>query len=419
MIRLAPWSIVLVLASSISPCLADDETQARTALGIARELGISADDARPEQQRESTLFGKRVIIGGEIDASLRGRSGYALKPGAQDDDVDAASIAKLEAIWLPSDTTVVFSAARAFAQSSVYNAGGGGKRSADVALDELWLLETRLFNTPFAIQVGRQKLRDSRQWWWDDTMEAVRLHYFGSKLTAFVGAGRSTAAFSTTGPLDAEARGLLRIFGNATWEWKKRQSLELFALHQDDRTRGYAVGDIINRDRIDERDARLVWVGAHARGCVKPNLKLSVKPKLPRRLCYWGNVAQVRGTERAFGLVPLDAGHEIVDQVERRTVRGRAYDTGVSIELPFKQKPVLTLGHARGSGDRPRTPGRDGAFRQTGLQDNDGKFRGLSRFRYYGEVLRPNLSNIAIDTVALGIPFGDDSWVETVWHRYR
>ena len=43
----------------------------------------------------------------------------------------------------------------------------------------------------------------------------------------------------------------------------------------------------------------------------------------------------------------------------------------------------------------------------------------LHLFRYYGEVLRPNLSNMQIATIALGVPIGEDGWVETVWHRYR
>ena len=87
--------------------------------------------------------------------------------------------------------------------------------------------------------------------------------------------------------------------------------------------------------------------------------------------------------------------------------------------MPFTTSPYLTLGIARGSGDRNRGSGRNRAFRQTGLQGNNGKFRGLSRFRYYGEVLRPELSNLAVSTVALGIPIRKVSWVETIWHRYR
>lgn len=389
----------------------DDEKRRRSALEIARELGISGDDERPEQQRETSLFGKRLIIGGEINARLRGRRHYDLERGASDDVIDLGPESKLEAIWLPSDSTVAFASIKAFGESTLYKEGGGTKSSAGAALNEFWLLKTGLLSTPLAAQIGRQRMQDRREWWWNENLDAVRLHYFGSGVNAFAGIGRNVGNLSTLGRIDPENRGLLRILGNADWEWSKRQHIELFALHQSDRTRRYAIGDIVSRDRADKRDAILTWVGARARGCFKPGF--------PKRICYWGDLAQVRGIESKYDLDRLTAQTQIVDKVDRAKVRGWAYDAGVSVELPFGFKPVLTLGHARGSGDRSGTPGRDGAFRQTGLHNNDGKFRGLSRFHYYGEVLRPDLSNIAIGTAAFGIPVGKHSWVETVWHRYR
>lgn len=383
-----------------------------TALEIARKLGVSSDDARPAQQRETLLLGKRLILGGELSATVRGRDGYDLKHGANDGDIEIAPEATLETIWLPSESGVVFASAKAFGQSTLYQEGGGaGNAKADVVLNNLWLFKTGLFGTPLAMQVGRQRLQDRREWWWDESLDAARVHYFGTEVTAFVGAGLNAASLSTEGRVAPEDRGLLRVVGHADWAWRKRQNVGVFVLHQDDRTRRYAVGDIIGTSSIDDRDARLTWVGARATGCVKPGL--------PRQVCYWGDVAQVRGSETEYDLDNFSASSRIVDQVDRRTVRGQAYDVGSSIELPLPIKPYLTLGYARGSGDKAGTPGRDGAFRQTGLHKNEGKYRGLSRFRYYGEVLRPNLSNIAIGTVALGVPVGEHGWVETVWHRYR
>jgi hypothetical protein len=108
----------------------------------------------------------------------------------------------------------------------------------------------------------------------------------------------------------------------------------------------------------------------------------------------------------------LANGDAIVTGQSRNRVRGWAFDAGASLELPFAFEPYLTLAYARGSGG-------DETFRQTGLNGNNGKLRGNARFRYYGELLRPELSNLAIATVALGIPLGEDGWVETVWHDYR
>ena len=390
----------------------DNEKRPDTALDLARELGISSADNRPDSQRETTLLGERLIIGGKLTADVRGRSAYGLVRGAADDDIGFDPEATLEAIWIPSETSVVFAAAKAAGELELYKQGGGANSAAGLELNALWLLKTRLFDTPLAVQIGRQKMQERRNWWWDEDIDAVRLHYFGSKVRGFIGVGQVNALnLSTLGRVDPGERGLLRAFGTAEWEWKKRNTFSVFALHQNDRTNRYALGQLVNRADADKQDANLTWFGARARGCLKA--------KLPRRICYWGDIARLRGTDISYNLNRVDPQNSAVNRLTTRNVRGWAYDVGTSIELPFTFKPYLTLGYAWGSGDPAKTHGLDGAFRQSGFHKNDGKFRGLTRFRYYGEVLRPNLSNIAITTAALGIPIRKDSWIEAVWHSYR
>jgi alginate production protein len=397
---------------TVQPSTEEDEKSPKSALDLARQLGISSDDSRPNRQREATLFGKRVVIGGKLTADLRGRSAYDLVRRAKDDDVTAAPEATLDAILLPSETSVVFASVKATGEVDAYKQAGGARSTAGIGLNALWLLKARLAGTPLAVQVGRQKLQERRNWWWDDDIDAARLHYFGSKVTAFVGIGSVNAVYlSTLGRVEPEDRGLLRSFGTAEWEWRNRHTIAAFALHQTDRTGRYAIGQLVNRNDSDKQDANLTWIGARARGCFKA--------KLPRRICYWGDIAQVRGSEISYNFSRIDAKNSLTDRLTDRNVRGWAYDVGTSIELPLKFKPYLTLGYAWGSGDPAGTPGLDGAFRQTGLHKNDGEYLGLTRFRYYGEVLRPNLSNIAITTAAIGLPVGHHSWIETVWHRYR
>lgn len=396
-----------------APALAqsDDEARPRTAYELARDLGVSGDDSRPANQRRLNFLGKPLIIGGEIGGTLRWRRGYALARGADDDDAQLAPEMKLEAIWLLSDTLVTFADAKIFADSTIYRQGGGAKTQAGLELSEAWLLKTDLFNTPLAVQVGRQQFQDRREWWWDENLDAIRLHYFGDKVRAFVGAAREIGHKSTLGRADPEDKGLHRLLGNLKWDFADRQQVEFFALHQSDRSRRTLLGEIVDRDRRDEADGKLDWIGLRARG--------RVKLKFPGKFYYWADVARVSGTERLVDFDRLDNKRDIAEGITRRRIRGWAFDVGSSFELPFKSSPYLTLGFARGSGDRNPGSGRDRAFRQTGLHGNNGKFRGLSRFRYYGEVLRPELSNLAVSTVALGIPVGKVSWVETIWHRYR
>lgn len=389
----------------------DDDRPPTTPLEIARELGLSGDDSRPEAQRETTLFGKRLIIGGEIGVGSRYRTNFELVPNSDDDDLSFDPEAKLEAIWLPGDKSAVFVSTKLFAETTPYRQGGRGEAAAGVELDEAWLLRTDLFKTPLALQVGRQQIQDRREWWWDEDLDSVRLHYFGKRFRAFAAVGREFGYKSTLGRFDPEDRAIFRALGNARWTWADRNDVEFYALHQDDQSRRNRVGSLVVSDKVDESDATLTWLGLRARG--------RVKAKFPGKFYYWADIARVRGSEQLNEFDGLDSISDIVTSQANRRVKGWAFDTGISLELPLSFEPYLTLGYARGSGDRTRGDTTDRAFRQTGLHNNNGKFRGLSRFRYYGEVLRPALSNIGIRTVALGIPLGDDHWIETVWHSYR
>jgi alginate production protein len=53
------------------------------------------------------------------------------------------------------------------------------------------------------------------------------------------------------------------------------------------------------------------------------------------------------------------------------------------------------------------------------LQSNEGKFGGIPRFKYYGEVLDPELSNLRILTAALGFRPTSNVTVDIVYHRYQ
>jgi hypothetical protein len=112
--------------------------------------------------------------------------------------------------------------------------------------------------------------------------------------------------------MDPEDKGLMRACGNVAWEWKKRQLIELFWFHQKVHSRRHALGQQIERDRADDEDVNLTWLGARARGCVKPGVV--------KRLCYWREIAGVRGWD---------------------------YDAGFNLELPCKFRPVVTVVRAR------------------------------------------------------------------------
>lgn len=204
--------------------------------------------------------------------------------------------------------------------------------------------------------------------------------------------------------IDPEQEGVLRLLGRATWDWAEKQRAELFFLYQHDHSGTKSEGAVVAADRRDESDANLAWIGTRALG--------RWKFRSMGRLHYWLDTALVSGHEKLIDFDRLDGNRRVVDSVERRSVFGWAVDAGVTWQTRLPGRPSLTLGYALGSGDGDPHDGRDRSFRQTGLQDNNDRFRGVDSFRYYGELFRPELSNLHILTASVGFPILKHSAVE-------
>jgi hypothetical protein len=82
-------------------------------------------------------------------------------------------------------------------------------------------------------------------------------------------------------------------------------------------------------------------------------------------------------------------------------------------ESQLPSQPVFILAYALGSGDKNPDRGTDRAFRQTGLQADD------EEFRTYGELLRPELSNLSIPTLAVQFPILWKSHIEFAYRNFR
>ena len=104
----------------------------------------------------------------------------------------------------------------------------------------------------------------------------------------------------------------------------------------------------------------------------------------------------------------LDAGLTTED------LGGYAVDAGINYSIGGRLDSTFTLAVAYETGGS-----RDDRFRQSGLQSNDFDLNGKSTFRYLGEVLDPELTNIQILTLGWGAePF--DRWdTDIALHAYR
>ena len=225
-----------------------------------------------------------------------------------------------------------------------------------------------------SLQVGRQDFEDEREWLYDEELDAVRLYYRTASLGVELSVSREELVRKDLLNKDDE-----RIINNYFL-------LGRYALGEGSELDGYV---FVRDDRSSRRQDR-VYVGVQSIG------------EITSRLDYWLDAALVKGSERANDL------------------EGFAFDVGATYKfkkLPWR--PSLTLGLAFGSGDSDRDDDRDRDFRQTGLEDNNAKFDGVTSFKYYGEVLDPELSNLAIFTAGVGARPIKKGSIDLVYHYYR
>ena len=226
---------------------------------------------------------------------------------------------------------------------------------------------------------GRQRFKDPRRWIWGENLDAIRLNYKNDPFSLEMSVSRkSMFAFDilNADPGDSGDR-WINYYANLNYEVNKKIDVALFVLYQDDQT----------NDREDLQ--KPVFVGVQSEG------------EIVKHLDYWFQGALVRGS---------DSG---------KTIRGEGMDFGLTYQLDYEIKPSITVGYAYGSGDDDPNDGVDKAFRQSRFQDNEDKYNGVVRLKYYGELLDPRLSNLKVMTAGLGIRPTKRSSFDLVYHYFR
>ena len=151
----------------------------------------------------------------------------------------------------------------------------------------------------------------------------------------------------------------------------------------------------------DPGDLRARWTGLRASG--------EWRADSGSRLAYWADAARLSGREVTTAFAEQSDGTFTAAAAQSRRVSGRAHDVGVTATLGVPLRPSLTLAHARGSE----------GFRQTGLQENKARIGGVKRWQRYGELLQPELSNLAVTSAGVGVRLTDNTSLELVGHRFR
>ncbi len=225
------------------------------------------------------------------------------------------------------------------------------------------------------VQVGRQRFIDHRRWLFNENMDAIRLGYQYEQFSLELSVSQLNLIQRNLLRREAEEdeEGFVNYYAYADYKFGKKNHIGLFALYQDQQRLG---------------TAQPITVGLQSGGRLFGNLK------------YWLQTAAVRGS---------DGGQRI---------RGEAIDVGLTQVFDRALEPSITIGYAYGTGDSNPNDNVDARFRQTGFQGNSDKLNGVARFKYYGEVLDPRLTNLMVFTGGVGIkPFSKTSF-DLIYHYY-
>jgi alginate production protein len=376
------------------------------------------DVRRPDDQFKFNLLGKPVTIGGEYDLNPGFRDNLDLDKNDPDGSMRLDQELKLEAFYPISNFTAVFLSFKGITESRFnVDSDTTDQTRVELARDETWIYFDRIAGTGFGVQFGNQNVSETREWWWDKDMDSLRFYYNRGPLHFELTGGKQIGGESTQRSIDPEEDEIYRVMGLGSWMWNSKQRLELYFLKQWDRSTVENEGDVIKRLNRDTNDQDMAWFGGRAIG----EIGLSDYGSLN----YWVDVAGVHGNETVTDYDSEDSdGNDLpdslrrVNKVNRNDVSGWAFDVGAFWTLPVKFEPTFTLSYARASGDSNPNDGHNSSFRQTGIQRNNWRFNGVNRFRIYGELLRPELSNMGIFTSAFGIRLLKNSSIEFVYHKY-
>lgn len=372
-------------------------------------LTARQDDKRPADQFTVDLAGRPLVIGGELEARARHRDNYDLE---RDDTRSRMGLgAQVEFFYPVSARYAAYLEIKAETEVDLRESGGGSFDDVVIRRGESWFYMHDFVFQDVGLQIGRQNFAEKREWWWDTELDAIRLSRIGARTSAEIAVAQDIAPSTWGEPIDPEDEDILRLLARYSWAWLPDHDIDAFLLSQNDRSGQAAVGTRVGEDEADESDARLVWLGGRLSGRF-------VSDRVGG-LYYWADVAYVYGDEFITGYDELGADELLVERHSAVDVDAWGFDAGVSWSLPLTNPLTFTLGYAYGSGDPDPDDDIDRNFRQTGLNDNNGKFRGVDRFRYYGEVLRPELSNMTILTLSLGRDILEGSSFELVYHQYE
>ncbi len=362
-LAVARWLAVSVAAVSVltesPPSLAIEESPAsptqKTEAAVARNSDLDAPPRTANRLAPFVTFGGKLKLEYELDKN------FDLDDARGDGRSTIEPKLSVAVSVDPNSTFQAFLNLELFRKFALEEEGKKRARRTELELKEAFIAFKEL-GDGLSFRVGRQRFVDDRQWLYDEELDAARAFYRVARLSLQASASRK----------DLVDRDLLN--GESRERINNYLLYGRYALGTGIDIAGYG---LVRDDRSAARED-LAFIGLHSSGEIVDNLD------------HWLELAYARGREGS-----------------KRT-RGIGADAGATYGFDTLLRPSVTIAYAFG----------DGGFRQTGLQDNSGRFKGVVNFKYYGELLDPELSNLSIFTGGVGVRPTRRSSIDLVYHYY-
>ncbi|MFQ5767211.1 MAG: alginate export family protein [Acidobacteriota bacterium] len=338
---------------------------------VATSVDVDDEDQRPA---EGLMLGWLGRFSGEVRADFKDQENFDLFDDLDRDLETRRLRTRLELTLPPHGHLSGMVQVEAQNESAVRDQAGLFQDRSQFTLGKTYLLLSGVLGRRGSLMVGRSRFDDSRDWLYNINLDAVR--FFFDTARFHLESSISRQLIDPSRRQKDITNGLLM----ASFYPGRGHTLSAYFFNRHD---GHRDLKGVRRDF----SPRYVGVSAHRKRGGAWN--------------YWLEAVQVRGRDGQFSL------------------RGHALDAGVTLVAPLAGRPSLTVGYAAGSGDDHPGDGVNRTFRQTGLQLNNGKWDGVTNFRFYGELLRPELANIRIETLGLGLRPRRKTSLDLVFHRYR
>ena len=304
-------------------------------------------------------------LGLRLDYQGRREDNYNLNENDAEDRTDHRFAVRGELIWLPSDrfyTLFGFQYQKLLREDEE----DGRFEPEDWRLREAFGYVRDVGLSGLDFQVGRQDFDEDREWIYDELLDAVRTHYRRGDWSLELSASTILA--------DGSPRN------------EASDNLIAYLSRTDDDTH-LAAWAVDRRSTL--RDEFPIHFGVRALGEWLPDNEI------------WAEASVLRGYN------------------DTTTLRGWAFDVGTTYAPDFLGPFYINAGYALGSGDSNPNDDNDDRFRQTGFQDNTDKLGGVTSYKYYGELMDPELSNLGVLTLGIGARIGKRNSLDLVYHEYR